>query len=157
MGLEYFEPVEQKFKYREGDSNRFFTYDLKLVDKKSEQEIFLILRNEKDEKDIVQYPHIEFTMLVANLATNDQEKDIMVVTHDTPKLVIRNAIWGSEAYFTIRKEISRYPNAKLVSFYREGLGMVSILYCFDNPDLLPLLFSFQSKDSNKLKNLDGLR
>ena len=102
MELEFFEPVEQKFKFKKGGKNRFFTYDFKLLERKSKQEIFIILRAENGEDDIVQFPHIEFTRLMANLATNDQEKDIMVVTHGEKKSNIKSSDWGAEAYFTIR-------------------------------------------------------
>jgi hypothetical protein len=144
MELDFYEPIEQKFKTRKSGKNRFFKFDLHLIDKKSEQEIYVILRDENGEDDIVQFPHIEFTRLLANLATNDQEEDIMVVTYDTKKLLARNSDWGSEAYFKTRKEISDYPYAKLVSFYKEGYGLVSIMYCFDDPDLLPFLLAFKT-------------
>ena len=143
MGLDYFHPLEQKFKFKKGERNRYFSYDMKMIDRKLKQEIFVILTPERTEDDIVKYPHIEFTRLLAGLATNEQDVDIMVVTHDTRKLNHSNADWGSESYFTIKEQISRYPHAKLFSFYKEGKGLVSILYCFNNPDYLPKLFAFQ--------------
>jgi hypothetical protein len=141
-------PAEGKLINARAIDNIFFDYQLKLKDKKRQLELFIILNEESSADDIIQFPHITFMRLVSNIATNSQENEIMVVTWDDKKLEKRNADWGSEAYVTIRKSLSNFPNAKLISFYKESRGLVTILYCFDNPFILPDLLSFEPDPDN---------
>lgn len=89
------------------------------------------------------HPHLEFNRLLGNLIPNDDDQEVLVVGWREQKLLEKNADWGAEAYIKPREEISSYPFAKLVSFFKEDKGMVVILYCFNKPDSVPDLLSFQ--------------
>ena len=140
-------PTEGKLKTEKLESNIFFNHQLKLKDRQNEYEVFIMLDHEDSADDIIRIPHFTFMRLTSNIATNDPDKDIMVVTWDDRKLDKRKADWGAESYVQIKESISSYPNAKIISFYKDDVGMVTILYCFDNPYELPELLYFNEPDT----------
>ena len=147
MDLLFVLPTEGKLKTEKLDSNIFFNHQIKLKDRRNEYEVFIMLEPEDSDDDIIRIPHFTFMRLTSNIATNDPDKDIMVVTWDDRKLKTRKADWGAESYVQIKESISSFPNAKIISFYKDEVGMVTILYCFDNPYELPGLLYFNEPDT----------
>ena len=143
MGLEFYMPVENTFKFKKLRLSEFYSYDSRIRAKSGEMEILIALHPDEGDALTSLYPHIEFNRLLGNLTPNDDDQNVMVIGWRKQKLADRNADWGAEAYFRPRKAITSFPNAKLVAFFKEGSGMVIMLYCFDKPESVPKLFSFK--------------
>jgi hypothetical protein len=143
MGLNFYTPVENTFKFSKLRLSEFYEYDSRIRAKSGEMEILIALHPDGEEMSTSRHPHIEFQRLLGNLTPNDDEQQVLVVGWREQKLVDRNADWGAEAYFRPRKAITSFPNAKLIAFFKEGHGMVVMLYCFDKPDSVPKLLDFK--------------
>ena len=140
LDLFYYSPVESSYKSFKNGETRYFKYDIKLLSKSDKQEIFVILKSEDKLQNLANTPHIEFTRLIASIATNDQNENIVVKSFSEEKLEAYNAAWASEANFILKNNISKYRKAKLISIYKEGNGLASILYCYNEiPDLIQIL------------------
>ncbi|WP_235294177.1 hypothetical protein [Portibacter lacus] len=145
MNLAFDMPTENAFKFSKLRKSEFFEYDTRIRARSNEMEVLIALHPDGKDSLTTLFPHLEFQRLLANLSPNDDEQNIMVVGWRAQKLKERNADWGAEAYFKPRKDISNFPYLKLIGFYREGQGMVVMAYCFDKPDMVPQLISFQEE------------
>ena len=146
MGLDFYMPVENKLKFSKLKSSEFFEYDTKLAARSRELEILIALHPDGEGPLTSDMPHLEFNRLLANLTPNDDEQEVLIVGWNEDRLAKRNADWGAEAYFTPREEITKFPYVKLIAFFKEGHGMVVMLYCFDKPDALPLVLAFKKSE-----------
>jgi len=143
MGLEFFRPTENSFKFKKLRLSEFFEYDTRIKAKSNELEVLIAIHPDGQDDATSYFPHIEFQRLLANLSPNDDDQNILVVGWREQRLKERNADWGAEAYFTPRPEITDFPHLKLIAFFKEGNGMVVMAYCFDKPvEVLPKLLSF---------------
>jgi hypothetical protein len=148
MELDFFIPVENQFKFSKLRTSEFFDYDTRMVARNGEMEIFIALHPDGEDDLTTYFPHLEYQRLLANLVPNDDNQEVLVIGWREQKLKDKNADWGAESYFTSRKEITHFPHTKFISFYKEGKGMVVMLYCFDKPDALPDLLKFKAETEN---------
>ncbi len=148
MDLAFLMPTENAFKFSKLKKSDFFDYDSKIRARSRELEVLIALHPDGENEFTSFFPHLEFNRLLANLTPNDDEQEVLVVGWRETKLRERNADWGAEAYFTPRKEVTDFPYTKLIAFFKEGQGMVVMLYCFHKPDALPLLLSFDKGEKN---------
>jgi len=147
MNLDFFTPTENKTKFLKPGKNKFFKYDTRIKVKSNEMEVLVAFHHDTITSPIATfYPHLEFNRLLNNVVPNDDDQEVLVIGWRDPKLRDKNADWGAEAYIRPRKEVSTYPYAKMISFYREGEGMVVMLYCFRNPQNVPELISFREQE-----------
>ena len=146
MALDFYMPIENTFKFSKLKSSEFFEYDTKLAARSRELEILIALHPDGEGPLTSDLPHLEFNRLLANLTPNDDEQEVLIVGWNEDRLSKRNADWGAEAYFSPRKEITKFPYVKLIAFFKEGEGMVVMLYCFDKPDTLPLMLTFKKSE-----------
>lgn len=146
MDLQFYMPTENAFQFSKIRDNDFFKYDSKIKAKSKEMEVLIALHPDGERPFTSNFPHLEFNRLLANMTPNDNEQEVLVIGWREPKLLTRNADWGAEAYFTPRKQITDFPFAKLIAFFKEGKGMVVMLYCFDDPDQVPKLLAFMDED-----------
>lgn len=145
MGLDFFIPTENSFKFRKLKLSEFFEYDTRIIARSKEMEVLIALHPDGESDATTYFPHIEFQRLLANLSPNDDDQNILVIGWREERLKERNADWGAEAYFTPRAEITNFPHLKLIAFFKEGQGMVVMAYCFDKPvKRLPKLISFNA-------------
>lgn len=148
MNLDFLMPVENKYKFTRLRTSEFFDYDSRMVARNNEMEIFIALHPDGEDELTTFFPHLEYQRLLANLVPNDIDQEVLVVGWRAQKLKERNADWGAESYFKARKEITNFPFTKFVGFYKEGHGMVILLYCFDKPDGIPELLKFQPEEES---------
>lgn len=132
IGINFLMPVENQFSISKSKKNKFFKYDFKMVDRSKEIETLIALIPD-DESSLMNFPHIKFQNLLANLTPNTDRQQVPVYSWGEKELKERNADWGAEAYFTAREEITKFPHTKLIAFYKEGRGMVVMAHCFDDP------------------------
>ena len=147
MNLNFFMPVENSFTFVKKNDSEFFKYDYKLVAKSKEMESLIALHPIGKHPSTDHHPQIEFQRLLANIAPNDDDQEILVVGWDEHKLKKANADWGAEAYITPRSAITKFKHAKLIGLFKEGSGTVILIHCFDDPDMLPELFAFLPNES----------
>lgn len=126
-GLQYFAPVEGKYNYYPGKDLLTFPYDFRLT--KGGQSILVQI----DENTRDHSPHIKFTRDLANLSSNSQEADIIVVSSTSEERMEYNAPWMLKAYFTPRGSY-QYSQGKAISFYTSTGTIVTLVYLF-NSDL----------------------
>lgn len=141
--IEFLYPIEGAFEMEGNGYNGIFKYQQRMKHKDERLEIFILVADDQGDS-FGQYPHLEFHRLIGTVATNKPEKEIMVVTHDSDRLKTTNADWGNEAYFIVKDGVSKYPYGKAVSLYKEGSGLITIIYCFNKAHHLPALVRFGS-------------
>lgn len=143
MAMDFYKPTENQAKFTKPRKNEFFHYDTKIKFKSNEMEVLIAFHPANEGPLTTHHPHLEFNRLLGNLVPNDDDQEVLVVGWREDKLTERNADWGAEAYMKARKEITNFPFAKLISFFKEDQGMIVMLYCFDKPDSLPNLLTFE--------------
>ena len=79
---------------------------------------------EETETSLIRFPHLEFHRLLTHLASNEGESNIYI--YDIPQE--DGVDWMSEARFTPKKKISKYKYGTSKVYYREGKGMIVLLY-----------------------------
>ncbi|WP_235297328.1 hypothetical protein [Portibacter marinus] len=144
MELDFLMPVENELKFQKPRDNEFFEYDTRIKVKANEMEVLVVFHSDTLSKPFPTFfPHLEFNRLLGNIVPNDDDQDVLVIGWRDQKLKDKNVDWGAEAYIRPRKEITNFPFAKLIAFYREDQGMVVMLYCFRKPDNVPELIRFK--------------
>lgn len=124
-GLQYIQPVEGKYAYYPGKDVLTFPYDFRLA--KGGQSILVQI----DENTRDHSPHIKFTRDLANLSSNSQEADIIVVSSTSEERLAYNASWMLKAYFTPRGSY-QYSQGKVVAFYTTTGTIVTLVYLFNS-------------------------
>ena len=149
LGLTLIMPVEAAYQFQNTRKNEFFTYDYRIKEKAGHSEILIAVFPKGIASVNEQHPHLAFQRYLPNLAPNNDDQEIMVLSWGDRELMERNADWGAEAYMSARKEITSFPKTKFIGFFKEDIGMVFMAYCFDNIDELPLLLKFKDADQDK--------
>ena len=148
LGLTLIMPVEATYQFENSRKNDFFPYDYRLREKAGHSEILIAVFPKGKASVNEQHPHLAFQRYLPNLAPNNDEQEIMVLSWGDRELQDRNADWGAEAYMTARKEITLFPKTKFIGFFKEDVGMVFMAYCFDDIDELPLLLKFKAANDD---------
>jgi len=150
LDLEFFTPVERQMKTKKLLKDDFFEYDL-VLRSKNQLDIRYILQPFDNQNNRVLYPHIELTRMIASIATNDEEEDILVNGFSGCKA--KNdygADWGLYADFVPKRSFSEFPKARIVSLYKEEKGLVHCIILYRTEDLegflgLPVRFKTTMK------------
>lgn len=142
MQLLHYKALEGKSKLRGAGKNFIFRYDARINLRDSDYEYFILLDSEQGPRDILNTPHVEFTRMVADMASNDESNMIWARVLDEEEALIYAADWAAEARFISKDALSRYPEARLLCIYREGVGMASVLLCHNGLKQFPKILSF---------------
>lgn len=133
--IDLFTPLEGKYKSTRPTKNDYQAIDHVIFSKKEGLEIrYAIIPFEVD-KPTTQIPHVDFMRVVMSTATNEKEEALVSVhaMQDQDLKADFNADWGSMAYFQPKTKFSKYKHCRLLSLYKEGLGMVYTFFLFDEP------------------------
>lgn len=133
MQLDFLQPLDSDYKDVMVVRNDLQKYDFAIRSKKEKLELRYIIELAPPNNPMYAVPSVQFSRMLTHLATNDEEALITVHSLSTADLEIFNADWGKVAYFQPKIGFSDKPNCKLLSLYREGKGMVHVLFLFDKP------------------------
>ncbi len=128
MQLEFLQPLEARYKKTRTKKNIILKSDFAIKAKKADMEIQFALKPEAIPN---QFPHMQATSMAVSIATNEQ--DTKMVMHEMSKkdLTEYNADWGLITFFTPKDLFSTKKHCKMLSLYKEGEGMVYVLFLFD--------------------------
>jgi len=145
MQLFHYQALEAKAKIKGAGKNFVFSYDNRIEVREGAYEYFILLNQEQGSRDILKTPHVEFTRLVADMASNDESNLIWARVLDGEENSLYNADWSAEARFVPKDALSRYPEARLLCIYREGVGMATVLLCHNGLKQFPRILGFTNK------------
>ena len=126
--LEFFSPVERWLKITPLEEDDYLDYDLVLH---SPPGIEMRIDIDSDHSRYV--PTVEFQRALSSIATNDDDVLMEVTKHSTR--YARNqfsADLAMTADFVPKRSFSNYPYGRLLSFYKEGRGMVKIVLLYED-------------------------
>ena len=131
--MEFFEPLEQKYKRSSTRGSSLLKPSFAIRSKKNRLEIKYLILSDSEESGIP--PHVASLGMATHLATNDPNTDIAVHQMD-PEILsdLYQAQWGSEFYFRPKKTVSQKQHCKMTAIYVEGKALAYILYFFNTPD-----------------------
>lgn len=130
MGLMFTEATEGRYTYKDSGANSLFHYDAKIMGKGRASECYVMLKEETGALSVTRTPHVEFTRMIANMASNDADHRIWARIMDPDEAARMGADWAAEARFVPKRLLSRNTKARLICLYKEGRGMASTLLCY---------------------------
>jgi len=135
MELDFYQPLEHRFKSLKVVDNAFQSYDFALRQKKDKVDVrYEIL----PDTGIIAggFPHIAFTNRTLHLANNIDDEvagSISILQISEQELSDKyKADWGAIAFFRPKLSFAPFQHCKLVALYREGAGYVYTFYLFNN-------------------------
>jgi hypothetical protein len=150
LDLFFYEPTDNWLHLLPVKKDSIFNYDLMLISEENDVDVRIILNTVAEKPDLLKFPHVEFTRILSNVATNDPEADILVsqLSGDTIKDAF-NADWALMADFMPKKWISHLPFGRLYSLYKEDKGIASIIILTESQNIDAIytrLISFKPED-----------
>jgi hypothetical protein len=145
LELEFFTPVERRIKTKKLLKDDFLEYDL-VLRSRNQLEIRYILQPFDNQQNTVLHPHVELTRMVASVASNDEEEEILINAFSGSEAKREyGADWGLFADFVPKRSFSGFPKARIMSLYKEEKGLVNCIILYKTEDLegflgLPLRF-----------------
>lgn len=132
--LEFLEPVEASYKSTSPDHVDFYRFDFLMRSRKEKMDIGFLITPYSASNRIFSFPQVEITRLVSSLATNDETSVITSLNLDQETLSSQlNADWGKLFFFKPKPSFSDKLHCKLLSIYKENMGLAVVVYCFDEP------------------------
>lgn len=118
-------PVEGRYRVHMIRRRTDPKYDLVLRSEDFEQEIRFIL----DHSVRQNAPHVRFFVLASDLATNDEENDIIIKAWDPAQArQLFSADWAGYCDFVPKPGVTDYAYGRLVSLYKDTHLMHMIIY-----------------------------
>lgn len=136
--LEWLEPLEAAYKIVRPKENVFQNYDQAIYSRKERLEIrYLILPYESSDPT-ADLPHIKAGRLMLNLSSNMEEFTGSAFSYtDLAAKKDFNADWANEYLFKPKKAFSDYPNCRMLSIHKKGVGTAHVFLLFDEiPEML---------------------
>jgi hypothetical protein len=125
MGVAFLEPIDTEYKLKvprkKKRQDELYGYDFSVH---LDDRVVWVKLIEETETSLIRFPHLEFHRLLTHLASNEGESNIYI--YDIPRE--EGVDWMSEARFTPKKKISKYKYGTSKVYYREGKGMIVLLY-----------------------------
>lgn len=125
MGVAFLEPIDIDYKLKvpkkKKRQDELYGYDFSVH---LDDRVVWVKLIEETETSLIRFPHLEFHRLLTHLASNEGESNIYI--YDIPQE--EGVDWMSEARFTPKKKISEYKYGTSKVYYREGKGMIVLLY-----------------------------
>jgi hypothetical protein len=150
LDLYFYEPTDNWLHLLPVKKDSIFNYDLMLISEENDVDVRIILNTIDEKPDLLKFPHVEFTRILTNVATNDPEADILVsqLSGATIKDAF-NADWALMADFIPKKWLSLLAFGRLYSLYKDDKGIASIIILTDSEDIDAIytrLISFKPED-----------
>ncbi len=142
--IDFFQPVERWLHITDVTSDEFMEYDAVLRD---ESGLEIRVNIQEADKMYSQHPHIEVMRMIADIATNEEQHDIMINQMNNDWVSERyQADWGLFVDFTPKASYSSYPNGRVLYLYKEGRALVSYIVLHNEEELdqhfeFPLAFN----------------
>lgn len=125
-------PTENRFKEIRQLQNDYLPFVYGMQSAKADIDIFLSFQAYDSLNQATANPAIETTRLMTNAATNKEEALITVLDLGTKYVQeIFGADWGKEIYFKPKKGLSGKEHCRMVSVYKEGAGLLTLFFFFD--------------------------
>ena len=132
--IDFFEPVEARYKDVEIKPNDYQAYDLRLYSRKEKLEIRYAIKPYSEADIMSQNPHLLTMRAVSSIATNDEAYIITALEMSPTDLAMDfNADWGMTYFFTPKGDFSEAPHCRLIALYKEGKGTAFAIYLFEDP------------------------
>lgn len=131
MDIDIAIPVERSYRNKRVRRNVFFQYDYAIRSKRKKVEIQYALTPSDQLSSFI--PSIYTTTITTSIASNLEHRATIAVHEiETTELSeVFNADWGRITYFQPKRSFSKYQYGKLLSLYKSGKGMISILFLFN--------------------------
>lgn len=132
VGISLSTPVDTDYKDIAVLKKVFQTYDFAIKSKKEKLEIRYFIEAYDEADPTFAVPHLRFTRFLMNLGSNEEEHIMAVHDVDVRDLEEEfQADWGKITFFRPKKSFSSATHCKLLSLFKEGQGMVYVLFLFD--------------------------
>lgn len=111
----------------------FGKYDMVFVSEDDSIEMKFIFKNEAKANTILKFPQLEMSRLLTQFATNNQRAYINANEISRRELNQNySADWGIEASFLPKPEITSKTKGKLISIFKEGHSLITVLIFYNN-------------------------
>ena len=137
LQLTVVEPTDAGYKDVMVLKNDVEGYDLAIRSRREKLEIRYIIEDDEAIEITHHLPHIRFTLLLSQLASNIEDSLPMAI-HELPQDEIEElfgADWGQVAYFQPKGNFTHWQYAKLLSLYKTERGMAHILFLYNKSGL----------------------
>ena len=132
--ISFIYPIENQYKVIKRPSQSLVPVDLGLKSRKHHIEIWFQFLPETDSHPLV--PHVETMRQVFHLATNDPNELFTTLPINPQKLdSLFNASWGLVNVFKPKIAFSDKSYCKLLSLYKEQVGVMFVYFLFNKPTL----------------------
>ncbi|MDH3244651.1 MAG: hypothetical protein OEM26_08560 [Saprospiraceae bacterium] len=127
-GIDFVEPVEGFYKVRLLKKDDLLKYDMVIQSKEKDLEMRFVL----DPKYKLDVPHLSFFNLATSLATNEQRFNIKLNVYPPSEAKsLYGADWAAYSDFIPKRTLTDKYYARLISIFREGLGMAHQIILFN--------------------------
>jgi len=126
-------PFGAEYKVRPKPENDYLADDLTVYSKTEKLEVRLKVLPETERDVYFRRPHLRASMLVLNLASNDEDAVTTLHSFDEEELAVLNADWARMWTFRPKRSYSPRATAQLVAAYKTGRGMFYTILLFDKP------------------------
>ncbi len=133
VGIDIFKPVESNYK-RFTFFSDFQHFDFAMQSRKEKLEIRYVIEPLEIDNPINSIPNVRSMGLATHLASN--EENSMVSVHSLEGAATSeqfNADWGKTFLFKPKALVSQKKYCRMLSLYKEGRGIVHVLFLFDKP------------------------
>lgn len=123
--------ADDDFKLKPNPENDYLADQLTVYSKDEKLEMRFHLRPENERDIYYQRPHMRTSMLVLNLASNDEDAVTTVHAFDDEELLTYGADWAKMYTFRPKRSYSPHATAQLIALYKQGRGLAYTVLLFD--------------------------
>lgn len=136
--LEWLEPLEAAYKIIDPKENDYQNYDYAVYFRKEKLEIRYVIVPHNASDITADLPNIKAGRLMLNLSSNMEEFTGSAFSYtDEAAKEDFNADWANEYLFKPKKAFSSYPNCRMLTIHKKGVGTAHIFLLFDKiPEML---------------------
>lgn len=135
FNIDFFQPIERWLHITPTTEDAYMNYDAVFHD---EAELEVRVKFIDVKKAASYHPHIELTRLMADIATNDQNEDILI--HQMNREWVNetyNADWGVFVDFAPKLSYSQYPKGRVLCLYKEERALIHYIILYGDEELDP--------------------
>jgi hypothetical protein len=130
MGLEFQEPLDGRYQEIQFLDQPYWGEHFNLISRKEKMEIKIVFK-----PDYRDYPHINSVRWITQIASNEEETAISHVPLTIEKSkALYGADWGKVFFFKPKLGSSIYSETKMISLFKEDVGMVFVFFLFNEAD-----------------------
>ncbi len=134
--LSFNKPTENKYKTLRPTKNSIFNYDFSIKAKRGDLEIrYAIKKINKKQSELI-FPHILSMNTASHIASNHSDAEVVVqhVSNEDLKTIFK-ADWAAVFYFSPKHQFSKKRNCKMLSLYKESVGLVYVFFLFNKTSI----------------------